>query len=77
MQVNFKQNSPKGKDMRELLKKTLTYYHNRIIQAADVLRMMVDMKKDVDYEADFRKELGLSDEEAEFYKAVTISFSRS
>ncbi|WP_162497246.1 DUF3387 domain-containing protein [Salicibibacter kimchii] len=29
------------------------------------------MKKDVDHEPDFRKNLGLSDEEAEFYKAVT------
>ncbi len=71
IQVNFKKNSPKEKEMRELLEKTLSDYHNRIIQAADVLRVMVDMKKGVDTEADFRKELGLSDEEAEFYKAVT------
>ncbi|MFC0016082.1 MULTISPECIES: type I restriction endonuclease subunit R [Allobacillus] len=71
IKVNFKPNSPKEKQMRELLEKTLHDYHNRIIQAADVVRMMVDMKKDVDEEVDFRKELGLSDEEAEFYKAIT------
>jgi len=71
IQVNFKRNSPKEKQMREMLEKTIQDYHNRIIQAADVVRMMVEMKKDVDSEADFRKDLGLSDEEAEFYKAIT------
>src|SRR5699024_7275757 len=69
--VNFKQGSKKDREMREMLEKTLKDYHNRIIQAADVVRMMVEMKKDVDQEAAFRKELGLSDEEAEFYKAIT------
>ncbi|WP_106497282.1 type I restriction endonuclease subunit R [Lentibacillus sp. Marseille-P4043] len=69
--VNFKKNSPKERQMRELLEKTLTDYHNRIIQAADVVRMMVEMRKDVDEEAEFRGELGLNDEEAEFYKAIT------
>ncbi|RPF57025.1 type I restriction endonuclease subunit R [Aquisalibacillus elongatus] len=71
IKVNFKPNSPKEKEMKELLEKTLHDYHNRIIQAADVVRMMVDMKKEVDQEIDFRKELGLSDDEAEFYKAIT------
>ncbi|MFD1449518.1 type I restriction endonuclease subunit R [Oceanobacillus sojae] len=71
IQVNFKRNSPKEKQMRELLEKTLQDYHNRIIQAADVVRMMADMKGEVDDEADFRKDLGLSDEEVEFYKAIT------
>lgn len=57
--------------MRELLEKILKDYHNRIIHAADVVRMMADMKNEVDDEADFRKDLGLSDEEVEFYKAIT------
>jgi type I restriction enzyme R subunit len=57
--------------MRELLEKTLQNYHHRIIQAADVVRMMVEVKKEVDEETTFRKDLGLSDEEAEFYKAIT------
>ncbi|MBD1382397.1 DUF3387 domain-containing protein [Bacillus sp. IB182487] len=42
IQVNFKRNSPKEKEMRELLEKTLKDYHNRIIQAADVVGMMAD-----------------------------------
>lgn len=37
--------------MNELLQKTLKDYHNRIIQAADVVRMKVHMKKEVDEEA--------------------------
>lgn len=57
--------------MNELLQKTLKDYHNRIIQAADVVRMMVQMKKEVDEEAKQRQELGLSDEEIEFYKVIT------
>lgn len=71
IQVNFKKGSPKERDMNELLQKTLKEYHDRIIQAADVIRMMVEMKKDVDKEAEFRKDLGLSDEEVEFYKVIT------
>lgn len=69
--VHFKEGSPKEREMRELLEKTVKDYHNRIIQAADVVRMMVEVKKDVDQEAAFREELGLSDEEVEFYKAIT------
>ncbi|GAA0429001.1 hypothetical protein GCM10008983_01640 [Lentibacillus halophilus] len=69
--VNFKSGSKKERDMREMLEKTLEDYHNRIIQAADVVRMMVNMKEETDEEAAFREELGLSDEEAEFYKAIT------
>ncbi|WP_031545357.1 type I restriction endonuclease subunit R [Salinicoccus luteus] len=71
IKVNFKPNSPKEKKMRQLLEKTLMDYHNRIIQAADVVRIMIDMRKETDEEVKFRKALGLSDEEAEFYKAIT------
>jgi type I restriction enzyme R subunit len=69
--VNFQEGSKKDREMRELLEKTLQNYHHRIIQAADVVRMMVEVKKEVDEETTFRKDLGLSDEEAEFYKAIT------
>lgn len=71
IQLNYKKGSPKERDMNELLQKTLKDYHNRIIQAADVVRMMVQMKKEVDEEAKQRQELGLSDEEVEFYKVIT------
>lgn len=71
IKANFKPNSPKEKRMRELLEKTLVDYHNRIIQAADVVRIMIDMRRETDEEVKFRKALGLSDEEAEFYKAIT------
>ena len=71
IQLNYKKGSPKERDMNELLEKTIKEYHNRIIQAADVVRMMVQMKKEVDQETLFRQDLGLSDEEVEFYKVIT------
>jgi type I restriction enzyme, R subunit len=71
IQLNFKKGSPKERDMNKLLQKTIKDYHNRIIQAADVIRMMVKMKNEADEEADFRQSMGLSQEEVEFYKVIT------
>ncbi|OAT84190.1 deoxyribonuclease HsdR [Bacillus sp. MKU004] len=69
--LNFKQGSPKERDMNKMLEKTLKDYHNRIIQAADVIRMMVKVKEEADVEAKFRESLGLSEEEIQFYKVIT------
>ncbi|MFV2048559.1 type I restriction endonuclease subunit R [Metabacillus sp. YM-086] len=69
--VTFKQGSPKTKELSELLQKTLKDYHNRVIEAADVIRMMIKVRKDMDEEMRKRHDLGLSEEEIEFYKAIT------
>ncbi|MEZ7792183.1 type I restriction endonuclease subunit R [Niallia circulans] len=71
IKVTFKQGSSQSKTMQELLEKTLTDYHNRVIQAADVVRMMIKMRKEMEEEIRRRQDLGLSEEEVEFYKAIS------
>lgn len=71
IKIHFKERSPKQQSFKELLEKTLNDYHNRVIQAADVVRVMIEVKKEMDEEVKTRKELGLSEEEIEFYKAVS------
>ncbi|WP_156487406.1 type I restriction enzyme endonuclease domain-containing protein, partial [Geobacillus subterraneus] len=71
IKVTFSQGSPQSKALSELLEKTLRDYHNRVIQAADVVRVMINMRKEMEEEIRKRHDLGLSEEEIEFYKAIT------
>ena len=63
-------NLAKAKSFRELLEATLARYHKRIIDAAAVIKAMVDMKKEWDADERRAKQLGLSDEELAFYDSV-------
>jgi len=58
------------KSFKQMLEDTLKKYHNRAIQAADVVRVLVQMKKDIDRDAARTKQLNLSPEELAFYDAV-------
>ena len=53
-----------------MLEDTLQKYHNRAIQAADVVRVLIQIKKDIDQERARTKQLNLSGEELAFYDAV-------
>jgi type I restriction enzyme, R subunit len=63
-------NVVKSRNFKEMLEDTLQKYHNRAIQAADVVRVLIQIKKDMEKEAARTKELGLSGEELAFYDAV-------
>jgi len=64
-------NVTKYKSFTEMLETTLQKYHSRAIQAADVVRVIVQIKKDIDKESQRTKQLGLSAEELAFYDAVS------
>jgi type I restriction enzyme R subunit len=66
-----KSNLAKYRSFKEMLEQTLQKYHNRAIQAADVVRAIVQIKKDIDKEAERTKQLNLSAEELTFYDAVS------
>jgi type I restriction enzyme R subunit len=66
-----KSNLTKYKSFKEMLEQTLKKYHNRAIQAADVVRALIQIKKDIDKEAERTKQLNLSAEELAFYDAVS------
>ena len=46
-----KMNVTKYRSFKEMLEETLQKYHNRAIQAADVVRVMLEIRKDIDNEA--------------------------
>jgi type I restriction enzyme R subunit len=65
-----KRNLAKYKSFKEMLEDTLQKYHNRTIQAADVVRVLVQIRKDILSEDERTKQLHLSAEELAFYDAV-------
>ena len=73
IRVREKLNLAKYRTFKEMLEQTLQKYHNRAIQAADVVRVMIDIRKDIDNEAARSKALNLSPEEIAFYDAVSAN----
>jgi type I restriction enzyme R subunit len=70
IQIKIKQNNPKYKSIKQTLEKTINDYHNQVIKAADVIRMMIQVKKGMDSDTQMREELDLSEEEMSFYHIV-------
>ena len=64
------QNLAKYRSFQEMLEATLRKYHNRLIDAADVIRVMVQIREDELREQKRASELHLAPEELAFYDAV-------
>jgi type I restriction enzyme R subunit len=73
IRVREKTNLAKYRSFKEMLEQTLQKYHNRAIQAADVVRVMLEIRKDIDNEAARSKMLNLTPEEIAFYDAVAAN----
>lgn len=65
-----RKNVAKARSFRELLEATLKRYHQRIIDAAVVVKAMLEIKKDMEAGDARAEELGLKSEEVAFYDAV-------
>ena len=68
-----KSNLAKYKSFKEMLEQSLQRYHNRAIQAADVVRVLIQIKQDMARESERTKALNLSAEELAFYDAVSAN----
>src|SRR5450759_2002327 len=75
IRVREKMNLAKYRSFKEMLEQTLQKYHNRAIQAAYVVRVMIEIRKDIDNEAARSKALNLSPEEIAFYDLSLIHIS--
>ncbi|WP_232718774.1 type I restriction enzyme endonuclease domain-containing protein [Bacillus sp. FJAT-45037] len=73
IKVKFKKKYPKGKQMSDMLKKTIEEYHNGVISTADVIRFMFEMRNNLDEETMRRMDLGLTEEEL-IRAALTMSY---
>jgi type I restriction enzyme, R subunit len=69
-----RKNLAKAKSFREMLETTLRKYHNRLIDAAAVIKAMLEIRKDIDRDAHRAEALGLSEEELAFYDAVAANY---
>lgn len=75
IQRRQKKNLVKAKNFRELLEKTLQKYHNRLIDAAAVIKLMIEMRQAWESDDKRAAELGLSEEELAFYDAVAAKYN--
>ncbi len=70
-----KRNLAKAKSFRDLLEETLQKYHNRLIDAAAVIKAMIEMRKEWEADAERSKALGLEEEELAFYDAIAQNYA--
>lgn len=75
IQLHQRRNITKAKSFKQMLEATLQRYHNRLIDAAAVVKTMVEIKKEMDAERARAKELNMDDEEMAFYDAVVENYN--
>jgi len=68
-----KRNLAQAKSFHELLEATLQRYHARLIDAAVVIKAMLEIKKDMEITDRRAAELGLTQDELAFYDAVAAN----
>lgn len=76
IQSRQRKNLAKAKSFKELLEKTLQKYHNRLIDAAAVIKAMLEIRKDMDADDQRAADLGLEPEELAFYDAVAANYDQ-
>ncbi|MGD9684465.1 MAG: type I restriction endonuclease subunit R [Candidatus Obscuribacterales bacterium] len=75
LQRRLPKNLARTRSFREMLETTIDKYHKRIIDAAAVVKAMVEMKNDMDSDDRRAKDLGLADDELAFYDAVSANYA--
>ncbi len=76
VQARQRRNLAKAKSFRELLEKTLQRYHNRLIDAAAVVKAMLEIRKEMEASDQRAEALGLDPEELAFYDAIATNYNR-
>ncbi|GFO81285.1 MAG: hypothetical protein A49_09120 [Methyloceanibacter sp.] len=76
IQFRQKRNLSQARSFREMLEATLKKYHNRLIDAAAVIRSLIQIRKDMDSELQRAAALNLEPEELAFYDAVAANAER-
>lgn len=66
-------NLARDRSFRALLETTLNKYHNRLIDAAAVVKALLEMKRELDDDDRRAQELGLAPEEVAFYDALAAN----
>jgi type I restriction enzyme, R subunit len=72
LEFHLRGNVARYRSFRQMLDDAITRYNNRTIQAADVVAVMVEMRRQQQEDEQRKRELGLSDEELAFYDVVAL-----
>lgn len=75
IKLKHAKNAAKAKTFSELLTETLQKYHNRLIDAAAVVRAMLQIKHDLDADDQRAADLNLESDELAFYDALAANFA--
>lgn len=75
IQARRRRNLARARSFRALLAATLQNYHNRLIDAAEVVRIMLQIRQEMEADEGRARALGLSDEELAFYDVVAQNFA--
>ncbi len=70
IQLRKKKNLAKAKSFQQLLEETLQRYHNRLIDAAAVVKALLEIHKDMESDDQRATDLNLEPDEVAFYDAV-------
>jgi type I restriction enzyme R subunit len=70
-----RRNPARARSFQEMLQKTLQNYHNRLVDAAAVVKAMIDIRNQADGDKRRAKLLGLGDDELAFYDAVAENYA--
>jgi type I restriction enzyme R subunit len=73
--ARHRRNLARARSFQALLEATLQKYHNRLIDAAEVVQVMLQIRREMEADEGRAKALGLSDEELAFYDAVAQNFA--
>lgn len=60
------------RSFKQMLEETITRYNNNTLQAADVVRVMVEIRRQQQANEQRKRDLGLSDEELAFYDVIAL-----
>jgi len=69
-------NVTKARSFLELLQATLQKYHNRLIDAAAVIRAIIQIRDEMEADDQRAQELGLEEGELAFYDAIAANFGQ-
>lgn len=70
-----RRNLARARSFQALLEATLRNYHNRLIDAAEVVQVMLQIRREMEADEGRARALGLSDEELAFYDAVAQNYA--
>ena len=68
-------NPARARSFREMLENTLQRYHSRLLDAAAVVRAMIEIRKQAEGDLRRARLLGLADDELAFYDAVAENYA--